>query len=57
MAKKRKGNNPGPVAVRKLAAKKRKRAGDSGAVNGEPHVAQRILEFRQPPHSGERNQR
>jgi hypothetical protein len=48
MAKKRKGNNPGPVAVRRLAAKKRKRPANGEAANGEPHAAQRIIEFPQP---------
>jgi hypothetical protein len=48
MTRKRKGSNPGPVAVRKLAAKKKKRAGNSRAANGEPHAAQRIVEFPKP---------
>ena len=48
MAKKRKGNNLGPVAVRRLAAKRRKRPADGEAANGQPHAAQRIIEFPQP---------
>jgi hypothetical protein len=50
MTKKRKGNNPGPVAVRR--PKKREPAADGGAANGEPHEAHRIIEFPKP-HSAE----
>jgi hypothetical protein len=49
MARIGKGKNPRPVAVRRLAAKKRVPAEDSGAANGEPHAVQRVIEFPKPP--------
>jgi hypothetical protein len=49
MARIRKGKNPGAVAVRRLAAKKRGPAEDCGAANGEPHPVQRVIEFPKPP--------
>jgi len=38
----REGKNPRPVAVRRLAAKKRVPAEDSGAANGGPHAVQAV---------------
>ena len=49
MARIRNDNNPGPVAVRRLAAKKSGPGGDSGAPHGKPHPEQRIIEFPKPP--------
>jgi hypothetical protein len=48
MAGKRKGKNPGPVAVGRLAAEKSGSTADRGVANGEPHPAQRIIEFPKP---------
>ena len=48
MARIRKGNNPGPVAVR-LAANKSGPGADSGAANGKPHPVQRVTEFPKSP--------
>src|SRR5258708_34909286 len=44
-----KGKNPGPVAVRRPAAKKSGSGAASGAANGKPHSAQRVTEFLKPP--------
>ena len=49
MTRIRKGKNPRPVAVRKLAAKKGGPGADSRAANGKPHLVQRIIEFPKPP--------
>jgi hypothetical protein len=49
MARKRKGKNPGSVAVRRLADKKSGPRADSGAANGEPDPTKRIIEFPKPP--------
>src|SRR5260370_14644919 len=48
MARIRKGNNPGPVAVR-LAANKSGPGADSGAANGKPHPVPRVTEFPKSP--------
>ena len=48
MAKIRKGKNPGPVAVR-LTAKKRRLGTDTGVANGKPHPVQRVTEFPKSP--------
>ena len=45
MARIRKGKNRGPVAVRKLAAKKSGPGGNSSAVHGGPHRVQGLIEF------------
>jgi hypothetical protein len=42
MARIREGKNPGPVAVRRLAAKKSGPGADSGAANGKTHSVQRV---------------
>ena len=49
MARIRKGKNPGAVAVRRLATKKRSPAEDCGAANAEPHPVQRVIEFPKSP--------
>ena len=48
MARIRKGENPGPVAVPRPAANKGPGA-DTNAANGKPRAAQRIIEFSQRP--------
>ena len=45
----RKGENPGPVAVPRLAAKKGVRGAHTNAANGKPRAAQRTIEFPQRP--------
>jgi len=45
MARIRKGNNSGPVAVRKLAAKKSGPGGNSRGAHGGPHPMQGVIEF------------
>ena len=45
MARIRKGKNRGPVAVRKLAAKKSGPGGNSSAAHEGPHRVQGIIEF------------
>ena len=45
MARIRKGKDPGPVAVRRLAAKKRGPAAASGAANGKLRPMRRVIEF------------
>src|SRR5712691_6964697 len=49
MARVRKGNIPGTIAVRKFVTKKKRSGAHSEARNGEPHTAQRIIEFPRPP--------
>jgi hypothetical protein len=49
MARIRKDNNPGPMAVPRLAAKKRGPGKDGEAANGGPHPVQGDIEFPQPP--------
>jgi len=49
MARIRKGNSPGPVAVRRLAAKQSGPGADSGEANAKPHPVQRVTEFPKPP--------
>src|ERR1700730_13443103 len=49
MTKIRKGKNSGPVAVRKLAAKKGGSGADSGAANEKPHAVQRVIESPKRP--------
>ena len=49
MTRIRKSKNPGPVAVRRLAAKKGGPGGSSGAANGKSHGVQRIIEFPKRP--------
>jgi hypothetical protein len=49
MARIRKGKNPRPVALRKLAAKKSGQGRDSGATNGKPHALQGVIEFPKRP--------
>jgi hypothetical protein len=44
-----KGRNPGPVAVRRLAAKKSGPGAHNGAANGKPHPVQRVTEFPKSP--------
>ena len=41
--------NPGPLAVRKLAAKKSGPGGDTSPANGKQRTAQRIIEFPKRP--------
>ena len=48
MARIREGKNHGLVAARRLAAKKRVPAEDSGVANGGPCSVQRVIEFRKP---------
>ena len=48
MARIRKDKNPGPVAVR-LRAKKRRPGADTGVANGKPHPVQRVTEFPKSP--------
>ena len=45
MARIRKGKNRGPVAVRKLAAKKSGPGGNSSAAHEGPHPMQGVIEF------------
>ena len=45
----RKGNNPGPVAVWRLAAKQSGPGRNSSAANEKPHAVQRIIEFPKRP--------
>ena len=45
----RKGENPGPVAVPRLAAKKGGPGADTNTANGKPRAAQRTIEFPQRP--------
>jgi hypothetical protein len=45
----RNGNNSGPVAVPKLAAKKTGPGGNSSAASGKPHAVRRIIEFPKRP--------
>ena len=45
----RKGENAGPMAVPRLAAKKGGLWGDTSAAKGKPRAAQRIIEFPQRP--------
>src|SRR6266853_1627746 len=49
MARRRNGKNPGPVAVRKLAAKKSGPGGNSSAAPGGPHPMQGVIEFPKRP--------
>jgi hypothetical protein len=49
----RKGKNHGPVAVRKLAAKKSGPDADTSAANGKPHAAQRLIKFPKRPAAGD----
>jgi len=49
MTRIRKRKNPGPVAVRRRAAKKGGPGGNSGAANGKSHGVQRIIEFPKRP--------
>ena len=49
MARIRKGNSPGPVALRRLAAKQGGPGAESEAANEKPHPVQRVSEFQQPP--------
>ena len=45
----RKGKNRGPVAVRKLAAKKAGPDAGTRATHGKPHPVQGVIEFRKRP--------
>src|SRR5437588_12510761 len=45
--------NRGPVAVRKLAAKKSGPGGNSSAAHGGPHRMQGVIEFPKQPASAE----
>ena len=45
----RKGENAGPVAVPRLAAKKGGPGADTNTANGKPRAAQRTIEFPQRP--------
>ena len=49
MARIRKGKNRGPVAVRKLAAKKSGPGGNSSAAYEGPHPMQGVIEFPKRP--------
>jgi hypothetical protein len=49
MARIRKGNNAGPVAVQKLAAKKGGPAAGTSPANGNPHPVQGVIEFPKRP--------
>src|SRR6266853_3291317 len=49
MARIRKGKNRGPVAVRKLAAKKSGPGGNSSAAHEGPHPMQGVIEFPKRP--------
>ena len=49
MARIRKGQNPGPVAVPRPTANKSGPGADTNAANGKPRAAQRIIEFSQRP--------
>ena len=49
MARIRKGKNRGPVAVRKLAAKKSGPGVNSSAVHGGSHPMQGVIEFPKRP--------
>jgi hypothetical protein len=49
MARKRKGNNPGPIAVRRRIARRKQGSGDGKGARGEPVAARRVLEFPKPP--------
>ena len=53
MARIRKGKNRGPVAVRKLAAKKSGPGGNSSAAHGGPHRMPGVIEFPKQPPSAE----
>ena len=48
MARVRKGNSPGPIAMRKFVTKKKRSGAHSEARKGEPRT-QRIIEFPRPP--------
>jgi len=45
MARIRSGNKPGPVPVRKLAAKKKEPSGNNSAAQPGPHPMQGVVEF------------
>ena len=47
MARKRKGNNPGPIAARRLIANKKRPGVDDKGKSG--FAARRVLEFPKPP--------
>src|ERR1700687_1007708 len=49
IARIRKTKNPGPVAVRKPAAKKGGPGADTSAANGGPHAVQGVIEFPKRP--------
>jgi hypothetical protein len=49
MARIRKGKNPRPVALRKLAAKKGGPDADTSLANGKPHAVQGVIEFPKRP--------
>ncbi len=50
MARIRSGNKPGPVPVRKLAAKKKEPSGNNSAAQPGPHPMQGVVEFpKRPP--------
>ena len=49
MARIREGKKPGPVAVRKLAAKKGGPGANSSAVNGGPHPMQGVIALPKRP--------
>src|SRR6266851_7821932 len=48
MARVRKGNSPGPIAMRKFVTKKKRSGAHSEARKREPRT-QRIIEFPRPP--------
>ena len=48
MARIRKSQDPGPIAVA-LRAKKRRPGADTGVVNGKPPPVQRVTEFPKSP--------
>ena len=49
MARIRKGKNHGPVAVRRLAAKKGGPDADTSTANGKPNAVQGVIEFPKRP--------
>lgn len=48
MARKRNGNNSGPIALQKLIAHPKRRREESQAAIGGPLAARRVLEFAKP---------
>jgi hypothetical protein len=53
MTRIRKDKNPGPVAVRTLAAKQSGPGGNSSAANRQPHPVQGVIEFPKRPAAGD----